>query len=177
MEVLRRVSGSVLWLLSGPGDADARLREAAQAAGVDGGRLVFMAKQPHAGYLARLQLADLFLDSNPYNAHTTASDALWAGCPVLTRPGATFAARVAGSLNHHLGLGMLNVADDSAYVALAAGLGRDPGRLHVVRQQLAERRVRAPLFDMHGFASDFVSMVQRIATRHREGRPPAAIDP
>ncbi|MCD2496716.1 hypothetical protein LRN48_15450, partial [Staphylococcus aureus] len=77
--------GSVLWLLSGPGRADERLRAFAQAQGVDPARLVFMPKQPHAEYLARLAQADLFLDTGPYNAHTTASDALWAGCPVLTR--------------------------------------------------------------------------------------------
>ena len=97
LAVLRQVPGSVLWLLSGPGRADDRLRAHAQARGIDPARLVFMAKQPHAEYLARLQQADLFLDTGPYNAHTTASDALWAGCPVLTRPGDTFAARVAGS--------------------------------------------------------------------------------
>ena len=78
--VLQAVPGSVLWLLSGPGHADARLRSAAQAAGLDPTRLVFMAKLPHPQYLARYQLADLFLDTHPYNAHTTASDALWAGC-------------------------------------------------------------------------------------------------
>ncbi|MCZ7009930.1 O-linked N-acetylglucosamine transferase family protein, partial [Salmonella enterica] len=84
-----------------------------------------MPKQPHAEYLARLAQADLFLDTGPYNAHTTASDALWAGCPVLTRPGDTFAARVAGSLNHHLGLGAMNVDSDGAFVARAVALGRD----------------------------------------------------
>ncbi|WP_312112668.1 tetratricopeptide repeat protein, partial [Stenotrophomonas indicatrix] len=118
--VLQAVPGSVLWLLSGPGQADARLRSAAKAAGLDPARLVFMAKLPHPQYLARYQLADLFLDTNPYNAHTTASDALWAGCPVLTCPGATFAARVAGSLNHQLGLEHMNVADDASFVATAS---------------------------------------------------------
>lgn len=161
--VLREVTGSVLWLLSGPGNADARLRTAAQSSGVDPQRLVFMPKQPHAAYMARLQQADLFLDTEPYNAHTTASDALWAGCPVLTRPGATFAARVAGSLNHHLGLDAMNVDSDEAFVARAVALGRDPASLQALRAQLAQRRRESGLFDMAGFARDFTDAVQRMA--------------
>lgn len=177
MDVLRGVPGSVFWMLSGPGNADARLREAARAAGIDADRLVFMTKQPHAEYLARLQLADLFLDSNPYNAHTTASDALWAGCPVLTRPGETFAARVAGSLNHHLGLDVLNAADDEAYVALAIALGNDPSRLSALRGQLHACKLKSSLFDMRGFARDFAAIVQKMAARQRQGLAPAATDP
>ncbi|MEP6634508.1 MAG: UDP-N-acetylglucosamine-peptide N-acetylglucosaminyltransferase, partial [Luteimonas sp.] len=122
MSVLRGVPDSVLWLLSAPGRGDQRLRDAAKSVGIAPERLVFMAKQPHLDYLARLRLADLFLDSSPYNAHTTASDALWAGCPVLTVPGATFAARVAGSLNHHLGLDDMNAATNADYIATAIAL-------------------------------------------------------
>ncbi|WP_396616888.1 UDP-N-acetylglucosamine-peptide N-acetylglucosaminyltransferase [Lysobacter soli] len=162
--VLREVPGSVLWLLSGPGHADARLHAAAQSSGVDPQCLVFMPKQPHAAYMARLQHADLFLDTEPYNAHTTASDALWAGCPVLTRPGATFAARVAGSLNHHLGLDAMNVDSDEAFVARAVALGRDPASLQALRAQLAQRRRESGLFDMAGFARDFTDAVQRMAS-------------
>ncbi|KOO83999.1 tetratricopeptide repeat protein [Stenotrophomonas pavanii] len=161
--VLQAVPGSVLWLLSGPGQADARLRAAAQAAGVDPARLVFMAKLPHPQYLARYQLADLFLDTHPYNAHTTASDALWAGCPVLTCPGDTFAARVAGSLNHHLGLSRMNVVDDAAFIAAASALGNDPSALAAVRAELAQARDRSGLFDMAGFARDLSALLQRLA--------------
>ena len=175
--VLRAVAGSVLWLLSGPGRADERLREAAIHAGVDASRLVFMRKQPHAEYLARLQLADLFLDTNPYNAHTTASDALWAGCPVLTAPGATFAARVAGSLNHHLGLADMNVADDDDFVRRAVELATTPGALAALRSDLAARREGAALFDMRGFATDFAALLRRMAERHRAGLRPAALEP
>lgn len=175
--VLRAVPGSVLWLLSGPGRANERLREAANAAGVDGSRLVFMRKQPHAEYLARLRLADLFLDTNPYNAHTTASDALWAGCPVLTVPGATFASRVAGSLNHHLGLDAMNVDGDEAFVRHAVGLATTPGALSALRSELASRRDASPLFDMPGFAADFSALLRRMAERHRTGLPPAALEP
>ncbi len=161
--VLQAVPGSVLWLLSGPGQADARLRAAAQAAGVDPARLVFMAKLPHPQYLARYQLADLFLDTHPYNAHTTASDALWAGCPVLTCPGDTFAARVAGSLNHHLGLSRMNVVDDAAFIAAASALGNDPSALAALRAELAQARDRSGLFDMAGFARDLSALLQRLA--------------
>ena len=163
LAVLNAVPGSVLWLLSGPGQADDRLRAVARSQGVEPQRLVFMRKQPHAGYLARLQHADLFLDTEPYNAHTTASDALWAGCPVLTRPGDTFAARVAGSLNHHLGMGSMNVADDDAFVARAVDLGRSPHALAALRGQLLERRRDSGLFDMDGFATDFTAGVRTLA--------------
>lgn len=163
LAVLRDVPGSVLWLLSGPGLADERLRAAAAALGVDPARLVFMRKQPHAQYMARLRHADLFLDTGPYNAHTTASDALWAGCPVLTRPGITFAARVAGSLNHHLGLHAMNVDSDEAFIARAVELGRDPMALSALRSELARRREESGLFDMAGFARDFSDAVHAMA--------------
>ena len=163
LAVLKDVPGSVLWLLSGPGRADERLREFAKSRGIDPQRLVFMPKQPHAEYLARLQHADLFLDTEPYNAHTTASDALWVGCPVLTRPGATFAARVAGSLNHHLGMASMNVDSDAAFVARAVELGRDPAALVALREELAARKRDGGLFDMTGFARDFVAAVEAMA--------------
>ncbi|WP_369969494.1 tetratricopeptide repeat protein [Stenotrophomonas rhizophila] len=161
--VLHGVPGSVLWLLSGPGNADARLRSAARQAQLDPARLVFMHKLPHPDYLARYQHADLFLDTHPYNAHTTASDALWAGCPVLTCPGTTFASRVAGSLNHHVGLARMNVADDRAFVATAIALGNDAQALQALRAELAQRRSDSGLFDMAGFARDFSAVVEDLA--------------
>ncbi|MGH8086576.1 MAG: tetratricopeptide repeat protein [Lysobacter sp.] len=165
LAVLRGVPGSVLWLLSGPGEADARLRQVAHAQDIDPQRLVFMRKQPHAAYLSRLQHADLFLDTEPYNAHTTASDALWAGCPVLTRPGESFAARVAGSLNHHLGMPAMNVDTDDAFIARAVELGCDAQALTAVRTELDRRRNDSGLFDMDGFARDFAAAVHGMAKR------------
>ncbi|MEL1265673.1 tetratricopeptide repeat protein [Pseudoxanthomonas putridarboris] len=176
MDVLEQVDGSVLWLLSGPGRADERLRAAAQARGVDPARLVFMRKLPHADYLARYRHADLFLDTNPYNAHTTASDALWAGCPVLTRPGDTFAARVAGSLNHHLAMDELNVASDDEYVRVAVRLGRDADERAAWRMRLEGARRSATLFDMPRFASGFAAIARRMAARRAQDLPPAALD-
>ncbi|OAX59505.1 UDP-N-acetylglucosamine-peptide N-acetylglucosaminyltransferase, partial [Xanthomonas translucens pv. translucens] len=167
LAVLRQVPDSMLWLLSGPGQADARLREAARRADVDPARLRFMPKLAHADYLARYRHADLFLDTHPYNAHTTASDALWAGCPLLTCPGTTFAARVAGSLNHHLGMDAMNVADDAAFVAKAVQLGRDPAALRVLRDTLQQRRASTGLFDMQGFAADFAALLRGLA--HERG--------
>jgi len=174
LAILAGVPGSVLWLMSGPGRADERLRHAAASAGIDAARLVFMQKQPHSTYLALYQHVDLFLDTNPYNAHTTASDALWAGCPVLTRPGDTFASRVAGSLNHHLGLGGLNVDSDADFIAKAIALGNDPQPLASLRAQLHEARANSNLFDMEGFAQDFANAARHMATRHRQGLPAAS---
>ena len=125
-----------------------------------------MRKLPHPQYLARYQHADLFLDTHPYNAHTTASDALWAGCPVLTAPGNTFAARVAGSLNHHLGMDDMNVADDQTFIAKAIALGNDTAALQATRQRLVEARERSSLFDMAGFASDLTQLLQQLAGSH-----------
>lgn len=169
---LREVADSVLWLLSGPEGADARLREQARARGVDPARLVFQQKLPHARYIALYRHADLFLDTTPYGAHTTASDAIWAGCPVLTTAGGTFAARVATSLNHHLGLPQLNAADDAAFVAQAIALGHDAQARAQLRETLAQRRMDSGLFDMRALATDFVALLRRMAGRERAGLAP-----
>jgi predicted O-linked N-acetylglucosamine transferase (SPINDLY family) len=174
-DVLRGVPDAVLWLLSAPEGADDRLRAAARENGIDPARLVCMRKLPHDEYLARYRHADLFLDTQPYNAHTTASDAIWAGCPVLTVPGATFAARVAASLNAHLGMPQLNARDDGEFVETAVRLGRDANARAELRAELASQRARSGLFDMRGFAQDFAALVTAITQRHRAGQPPADI--
>lgn len=176
LAVLRAVEESVLWLLSGPGTADTSLREVARQHGVDPARLVFMSKLPHDEYLARYRHGDLFLDTTPYNAHTTASDAIWAGCPVLTVAGATFAARVAASLNHHLEMHELNVADDAAFVEFAVRIGRDRAARDALHARVAEQRAHSGLFDMQAFADDFAGVLRAIAARHRAGLAPAPID-
>lgn len=174
--VLRGVPGSVLWLLSGPEDAGRRLREFARSKSIDPARLVFMPKLPHGDYLARYRHAGLFLDTTPYNAHTTASDALWAGCPLLTVAGDTFASRVAASLNHHLGMDAMNAPDDSAFIDLAVKIGRDPELRVRLHADLASRKVDHGLFDMQGYAKDFSSLLLRMAARHRSGQSPAHLD-
>jgi predicted O-linked N-acetylglucosamine transferase (SPINDLY family) len=176
LAVLRSVPDAVLWLLSGPEGANECLRAAARENGVDPTRLVFMTKLPHAEYLARYRHADLFLDTQPYNAHTTASDAIWAGCPVLTVPGNTFASRVAASINAHLGMPQLNVVDDAAFVEFATGIGRNVSLRDALHAELAERREASELFDMQGFSGVFVALLQRMAERRRQGLAPADLD-
>ena len=175
--VLHKVPGSVLWLLDAGRDANARLRDAARTHGVDPQRLIFSPSLPHMQHLARYRLADLFLDTNPYNAHTTASDAIWAGCPVLTRPGDTFASRVAGSLNHYLGMPELIVRDDAAFVETAARFGNDRSVLAALRERLETQRETSGLFDMEVYAHDFASLLREMDERHRQGMPPKLIAP
>jgi predicted O-linked N-acetylglucosamine transferase (SPINDLY family) len=164
MRILHAVPDSVLWLLDGSaGNGIAgRLRESARHAGIDPQRLIFMSKLAHSDYLARYRHADLFLDTNPYNAHTTASDALYAGCPVLTRPGATFASRVAGSLNEQLGLGEMNAATDEIFVARAIELGQQAPLLAALKAKLAQPESRSRLFDMQAYAQDFAQLLTSI---------------
>ncbi len=176
LAVLRGLPDAVLWLLCGPEGADARLREEAQRRGVDPARLVFQPRLPHAQYLALYRHADLFLDTLPYGAHTTASDAIWAGCPVLTVPGATFAARVAASLNAHLGLAELNCSDDAAFIARALALGRDHAARAQLRARLATLRASSGLFDMPALARDLLALLRRMVERQRAGLAPADLD-
>jgi predicted O-linked N-acetylglucosamine transferase (SPINDLY family) len=173
--VLREVPDSVLWLLDYGRDANARLREAARLRGLDPQRLVFSPALPHLQHLARYQLADLFLDTNPYNAHTTASDAIWAGCPVLTRPGETFESRVAGSLNHHLGMPELIARDDKAFIDAAIRFGNDRSVLAALRGRLASQRQQSGLFDMQAYAQDFAALLREMEMHYRKGTPRKAI--
>jgi predicted O-linked N-acetylglucosamine transferase (SPINDLY family) len=164
MRLLAQVPGSVLWLVSRGEATQRNLRKEAALRGIAPERLVFAGRVPRVeDHLARYRQADMFLDTHPYNAHTTASDALWAGCPVLTCPGTTFASRVAGSLNHHLGMHDFNVADDAAFVATAVRLGNDPAALQAARATLAQRREDSGLFDMADFARDFSAVVEALA--------------
>lgn len=176
LQVLRCVAGSVLWLLEGPEGADQRLRETARDGGVDPARLVFQGRLPHARYLALYRHADLFLDTAPYGAHTTASDAIWAGCPVLTVAGDTFASRVATSLNHHLGMPQLNLADDASFITKAISLGVDAQARGALRAELAQRRGDSGLFDMHALARDLAALLQRMVARQRAGLAPTDLD-
>jgi predicted O-linked N-acetylglucosamine transferase (SPINDLY family) len=176
MLILQQVPDSVLWLLSGPEDADDRLRTAANAAGIAAERLVFLPRLPHADYMARYKHADLFLDTLPYNAHTTASDALWAGCPVLSCTGRTFAGRVATSLLHQLGLPELACEDEEAFMAMATQLGNDRDALITLRNHIAQQGTQSTLFDMQGYAADFHRALQAMSARYRIGRKPIDLD-
>jgi predicted O-linked N-acetylglucosamine transferase (SPINDLY family) len=151
MRILTRTPGSVLWLLGDNATAATNLRKAAEAHGVDSRRLIFAPHIPVAQHLARLRAADLFIDTLPYNAHTTASDALWAGVPVLTRCGESFAARVAASLLINIGLQELITTTEAQYEEMAVRLARQPSLLAEVKSKLLKNRRTSPLFDTKRF--------------------------
>lgn len=173
MSILRAHPTAVLWLLSPPAGTSvpATLSAAAKASGVAADRIVFMPKLPHGDYLLRYQLVDLFLDTCPYNAHTTASDALWAGCPVLTCAGETFASRVAGSLLRAAGLDDLITEDLDAYEAKAHALLTDPAALPTLKGRVRSAR-SGPLFDTEGLARSLESAYRKMVDRSRAGKAP-----
>lgn len=173
MRLLAGVPGSVLWLFEDNPWAVENLRRAAVARGIAPGRLVFCPRVDNELHLARHRLADLFLDTLPYNAHTTASDALWAGLPLLTCSGRTFAARVAGSLLRAAGLGELITASLDEYESLALALARDPGRLAFLRARLLRDRDALPLFDTPTFCRHIEAAYRHMWRLDRQGRAPA----
>lgn len=177
MKVLRETPDSVLWLLAGRDEEHTteNLRAHARAAGVEPERLVFMPKLAHDQYLTRYAHADLFLDTWPYDAHTTASDALWAGCPVLTLPGETFASRVAGSLLTTLGMTEMIARDEHDYVAKALVVARSPETRERLRTKLARARGESPLFDMRRLATALEDALRAMGERARFAQPPADI--
>jgi len=173
MRLLRGVVGSVLWLSAAPTNAIANLRREAERRGIAGERLIFAQRvESNEDHLARLCLAGLFLDTPHYNAHTTAADALWAGVPVLTRPGATFASRVAGSLLTAIGLPELIVQSEVEYEALALKLALDGALLSEIKVKLTRHRSTYPLFDTARFTRHLEAAYFEMWQRHRHGDPP-----
>lgn len=172
MRVLHRVEGSVLWLLEDNAAASGNLKKEAAARGIDPQRLVFAGRMDLAEHLARHRAADLFLDTAPYNAHTTASDALWAGLPVLTRIGEAFPGRVAASLLHATGMSELVAPDVQAYEQAAIDLAANPGMLTAIRQKLADSRLTAPLFDTKRFTRYVETAYAKIQERRHANLPP-----
>jgi predicted O-linked N-acetylglucosamine transferase (SPINDLY family) len=175
MRILTQVKGSVLWLLDDSAAAVANLRREAAARGVDANRIVFAARLPVPEHLARHRIADLFLDTLPYNAHTTASDALWAGLPVLTCLGETFAGRVAASLLHNLRLPELITATLKDYERLAIELAANPDRLAQIRRKLSDNRPTSPAFDTRLFTRQLEAVFRAMVERHRAGLAPSHI--
>jgi predicted O-linked N-acetylglucosamine transferase (SPINDLY family) len=171
MRILKQVEGSVLWLLEGNGSAAANLRKEAAASGVNPERLVFAKRMSLPDHLARHRLADLFLDTLPYNAHTTASDALWAGLPVLTQIGETFAGRVAASLLTAIGLPELIVSTPQAYEDLAIELANNPAKLACIKEKLANNRLKTPLFDTKLFTRHLETAYTAMYERYHAGLP------
>lgn len=181
MRLLRQAPSAVLWLFAESAEAERNLRDAAARAGIAAERIVFATRKPKADHLARLALADLFLDTLTYGAHTTASDALWAGVPVLTVRGEAFAARVGASLLNAVGLRELIAADLAGYEALALRLAQDPARLGAVRARLGnvsrgQDRAALPLFDTARFVRGLEQAFRAMWGRYRDGLAPAPID-
>jgi protein O-GlcNAc transferase len=176
MQILKRVEGSVLWLSEGDKTAVANLRREAERRDVSPQRLIFAASMPSmADHLARLRTAQLFLDTLPFNAHTTASDALWAGLPVLTCAGNALPGRVAASLLNAVGLPELITTTREQYRELAVRLALNPAELQQLRDKLARNRATAPLFDTVRFTRHLESAFTSIYERQQANLPPAHI--
>ncbi len=175
MNILKATPGSVLWLMRLNRFAEANLLKEAAARGVDPGRIIFATRVPKMeDHLARYRLADLFLDTTPYNAHTTASDALYAGLPVLTCTGSAFPGRVAGSLLHAIGLPELITSSLQSYEELAIKLAQDQPFLTAVREKLQRNRGVFPLFNTHLFCRDLEAAFSTMVERQRNGNHPTS---
>jgi Glycosyl transferase family 41/Galactosyltransferase/Glycosyl transferase family 2 len=175
--ILHAVPGALLWLLDANLQAKHNLWKHAEARGIARKRIVFAPRMPQAQHLARICNADLFLDNLPVNAHTTASDALWAGVPVLTAPGATFVSRVTASLVAAAGVPELAVASLAEYEAQAIALARDPARLQALRQRLRDGRGSSPLFDSNRYTRNLEALFARMVERAQAGLAPDHLEP
>jgi predicted O-linked N-acetylglucosamine transferase (SPINDLY family) len=176
MRLLRSVPGSVLWLIEDNPDATCHLQQEAQARGISAARIIFAKRVPLSEHLGRHQCADLFLDTLPYNAHTTASDALWAGLPVLTCTGTSFAGRVASSMLTVLDLPELITTSVAQYESLAYELASQPEKLQQIKTKLAKNRLPSPLFNADLMARELESAYLAMYNRFQEGLPPEHIN-
>lgn len=175
MRILRRVDGSILWLWKNKPWATENLRKEAERRGISGDRVIFARTLPLDEHLARHRLADLFLDTFPYNAHTTASHALWTGLPVLTRTGETFASRVGASLLRAVGLPELITTSQEEFEEQAVELANDTERRTALRHRLQQDRLSAPLFDSRAFTRHLEAAYTAIVERQEAGLPPEHI--
>jgi len=174
MRMLRDIPRSVLWLLADDPASIGNLKGGAAARGIDPGRLVFAPRTTLPDHLARHALADVCLDTLPYNAHTTASDALWMGVPVVTCTGNTFAGRVAASLLYAIGLPELVTSSLANYEALALNLARDPAALAAIKAKLRGNRDAMPLFAIQRFTRHLEAAYVTMHERQQKGLAPAA---
>ncbi|MGB8043122.1 MAG: glycosyl transferase [Pseudolabrys sp.] len=172
MMILASVPDSVLWLLSATDEANERLRQAAVAFGIGSDRIVFAQKLRNAEHLARYPLADLFLDSSPYGAHTTAADSLWMGVPIVTFAGRAFAARVCASVVRAAGVGELDCPSPEAYVAKAIELAHNPEKLAAIKAKLVAGRDSCRLFDTPRLVRDLEDLYRQMWGDFRRGTLP-----
>ena len=176
MRLLRKVDRSVLWVLGDDKELETNLRRETGSRDVDPGRVIFAPRIPYADYLARFRLADLFLDTFPFNAGSTASDVLWGGLPIITRAGDAFASRMAGSLLTAVGIPELVTKSAEEYENLATQLATNPERMASIRKELAAKRISAPLFDTHSFTRKLERAYKVAFERYRRGLVASDID-
>jgi predicted O-linked N-acetylglucosamine transferase (SPINDLY family) len=176
MRILSLTRDSVLWLLADNLIARDNLIKEAVIRGIESSRLVFANRLPNSEHLARHNLADLFLDTLPYNAHTTCSDSLWAGLPVLTLMGHTFPGRVSASLLSALGLPELITKTQNEYETLAIELAKNPHKLAEIKFKLANNRLTFPLFGTPLFIKNLETVYMKMHERYLEGSPPECIN-
>ena len=172
MRILKAVEGSILWLYQDNPWAAESLKKDAEKQGIAADRLVFAERLPLPEHLARHRQADLFLDTFPYNAHTTTSDALWAGLPVLTIMGESFASRVAASLLNAVDLPELITSTQEEYEALAIELAINPNKLAEIKLKLANNRLTAPLFDTPLFTKNLEGAYIKMVEQYRADLQP-----
>jgi len=174
MRILKQVPGSVLWLYKGDNPVFAgNIRREAARHGIGPEQLAFAGLVPSEENLARLKLADLSLDSLPYNGHTTTADVLWTGIPILTLRGTTWPGRVAASLLHAIGLPELVTETEAEFEAMAVKLARDPAMLAALKQKLAANRLTTPLFDTARWTRHAEEAYARMHARSQRGEAPA----
>lgn len=176
MRILKQAPDSVLWLLKTTEEAERNLIDYVRQSGVDADRIIFAPMLLEADHLQRFVHADLFMDSFPCNAHTTASDALWAGVPIITRSGETFASRVAGSILHAAGLPELIVDSEEAYEALALKIYSDRNYHRQLKERVRDGIDHGPLYDAKTYTRHFERALLEIHERHQRGTPPEDLD-
>jgi len=176
LRVLAVCPSAVLWLLDGPESAKAVFIREAEAAGIDVGRIVWAQRVPVAEHLGRLRQADLALDTFPVTAHTTASDALWAGVPQVAMCGDTFVSRVSTSIVRAAGLPELVACDEAMYESLIVELVRNTELREFLRNQVREDREKVPLYDAEAYAKNLGSGLEEAWQRHQNGLPVVHID-
>ncbi len=174
--VLQAIPDSILWMICEEGQPRRNFTAYMHGLGIDPARIVFTGRASHAAHMARLQAADLGLDTFPCNGHTTTSDKLWAGLPVVTKKGRSFASRVSESLLGALGLSELVAEDEDGLVALCRALAEDRSRLAVIREKIADNRFTHPLFDTERFTRHLERAYEMMAERGRAGLAPDHID-
>ncbi|MGE0086139.1 MAG: tetratricopeptide repeat protein [Desulfococcaceae bacterium] len=175
MKILHQVPASVLWLIWENAAAEKNLKNEAEKRGISRDRLIFSKRMEKAEHLARHQLADIALDTRIVNGHTTTSDALWAGVPLIALQGSHFASRVSASILNAIGFSQLIADDLNAYESLAVQIALDPNRLKGIKEELWQNRTAMPLFDTKGFAGDLEAGFWEIWNRYLSGKSPDRI--